>query len=68
MMTNENPITANQLHVARRRLANGHDPVLRLVALVDVEQGRMTFVNGEELVLNGRLCHNKLKVIFQKAG
>jgi len=38
MMANENFSTANQLHITRRRLADGHKPVLRLIALVNVQQ------------------------------
>jgi hypothetical protein len=51
-MPDEDFVFTDELHVARRRLANEHRPVPRLIALVNVQQRRVTFVNGEKLVLD----------------
>jgi hypothetical protein len=53
MMPDENFVSADQLQIARRRLADGHDPIFRLIRFVDVQQRRVAFVNGDEFVLDG---------------
>ena len=59
VMADENFPAADQLHVARRRLADGHDPVFRLVAFVDVQQRRVALVNGDEFVLDRIRRHHE---------
>ena len=51
VMPDEDPVATDHLHVTRRRLANGHDPVSGLVALIDVQQGRVPLIDGDEFVL-----------------
>jgi len=52
MMTDEDFISTNQLQITRLRLADGHEPVLRRVTLVNVQQRRAPLVKGEECVLD----------------
>jgi hypothetical protein len=52
MMADENFAAADELHIPRLRLADGHQPVLGLVPLVDPQQRGMAFINGYEFMLN----------------
>ena len=52
VVADEQPVAADELQVARLRLADGHEPIFGRCVFVHIKQLRETFIDGDKLVLD----------------